>query len=621
MPFRDGRRPYVEPTLPSVFRMFTTETSASLRVGLILPAKVATVSEKWVNVRLDSGLRGSINIRNTHLDPRSESCKAHFWPDQIVTCCVLEIKRDRFELQLAALPNDAAIGFNAPPLMDAAADAEAALRIQRENAESAALAASRALVAAGATAAIVAAASRGALTLRTISHPSFMNATRDEVTAVLRDRPVYEFMFRPSSQGTDHLTLTWKLMEPCHCVHIDIQESDKDRLQPTALGRRLSIDGGRYVYADIDEVIHRHIEPMAQLHRSLRAASKVYRDATQDLVDAELRERLKTEPGRIPYAISPNVDRFGMYTISYLRSSNVHHELVTVTPAGFKWRTLVCPSWHKLVDDFKRHCRTDPRLMQQQAAAQERQQQAAAAAAAGGGASAASGSRFGPSVSASMAAPSSSTGAGMVPRPPPAAYPPAPPLPPVPQPGAYPPPVPPSYPGYPPAGGYGAYAPPAYAPPPPMQGGYASRPPPAYGMPAPQAAPAGYGYPAAPYGQAPVPVAAGPMGGASASVPTAGTGSASSSSAFGFGRSVYAQAPVAAADVPAWAYGGASSASASAPAPSSAVGGAGGYPRSAPFPAATGTNSIPLGGGSGTGSGDAGAAASSSGGRWGPPRA
>lgn len=35
-----------------------------------------------------------------------------------------------------------------------------------------------------------------------------------------------EFYFRPSSKGTDNLTLTWKFYES-NIVHIDIQESDK----------------------------------------------------------------------------------------------------------------------------------------------------------------------------------------------------------------------------------------------------------------------------------------------------------------------------------------------------------------------------------------------------------
>ena len=35
-----------------------------------------------------------------------------------------------------------------------------------------------------------------------------------------------EFYFRPSSQGNDHLTLTWKFYED-NIVHIDIKELDK----------------------------------------------------------------------------------------------------------------------------------------------------------------------------------------------------------------------------------------------------------------------------------------------------------------------------------------------------------------------------------------------------------
>lgn len=71
---------------------------------------------------------------------------------------------------------------------------------------------------------------------RRINHPNFKNITSTKALQTLQSQKVGEFIFRPSSKGTDHLSLTWKFFTNNY-VHIDIQEHDKS--MGASIGNRL----------------------------------------------------------------------------------------------------------------------------------------------------------------------------------------------------------------------------------------------------------------------------------------------------------------------------------------------------------------------------------------------
>ena len=231
------------------------------------------------------------------------------------------------------------------------------------------------------------------------------------------------------------------------------------------MGRKLTI--GDAVYSDLDEILVRFIEPMKKFHADIRKAA-VFRDATQEAVDAEVKQQLQENPARVPYLISPNYKAEGSYIITYITKSQPHHEPITVTPAGFKWRGVVSARVSKLIEDFKQRCRQAPHTQAPVASAASSFAPLAPATSGYGGIS-----RFGPTVPAAAPPPP------MYHQYPPAYAPPPP---------GYAPPNPPGYappnpPGYPPAN-----------PRPPVPWGAYAQPPPAY---YPPAQPAPYGQPPA----------------------------------------------------------------------------------------------------------------------------
>ena len=70
-----------------------------------------------------------------------------------------------------------------------------------------------------------------------------MNITSTAAIKNLMKEDNGEFYFRPSSRGSDHLTLTWKFYEN-NIVHIDIVEEDKPI--GANIGRKLRISDEIY---------------------------------------------------------------------------------------------------------------------------------------------------------------------------------------------------------------------------------------------------------------------------------------------------------------------------------------------------------------------------------------
>ena len=87
-----------------------------------------------------------------------------------------------------------------------------------------------------------------------------------QVTQVLAPAPVGEVIFRPSSKGHNHLTVTLKLTRLGPLLHVDISEEEK----PSAaeLGTALYIGRNERetgeLYDDLDEILVRFVEPLTE---------------------------------------------------------------------------------------------------------------------------------------------------------------------------------------------------------------------------------------------------------------------------------------------------------------------------------------------------------------------
>lgn len=191
---------------------------------------------------------------------------------------------------------------------------------------------------------------------RVIVHPSFHNIGYKEAEVALAKMDQGDVIIRPSSKGVDHLTVTWKVHDGI-LQHIDIREEGKEK--PFSLGHTLLI--GTEEFEDLDEIIARHIQPMAGYARDL-INFKYFRDGDggkKDVMDKIVSDDKKKAPSKIPYFVSASKEFPGKFMLSYLPRNKPRHEFITVSPEGFRYRQRNFHSTNSLFKWFKEHFR-DP---------------------------------------------------------------------------------------------------------------------------------------------------------------------------------------------------------------------------------------------------------------------
>ncbi|XP_018374692.1 PREDICTED: transcription elongation factor SPT6-like [Trachymyrmex cornetzi] len=191
---------------------------------------------------------------------------------------------------------------------------------------------------------------------RVIVHPSFHNISFAETVKLMQTMKQSEAIVRPSSKGADHLTVTWKVTDDI-LQHIDVREEGKENA--FSLGQSLWI--GNEEFEDLDEIIARHVNPMAAYASEL-LDFKYYKPTVEGIKDkAEeiLKEQKKENPNGIPYIISAAKTYPGKFLLSYLPRTRCRHEYVTVTSEGFRFRAQMFGRVSDLLRWFKEHFR-DP---------------------------------------------------------------------------------------------------------------------------------------------------------------------------------------------------------------------------------------------------------------------
>ncbi|XP_064619005.1 transcription elongation factor SPT6-like [Lineus longissimus] len=191
---------------------------------------------------------------------------------------------------------------------------------------------------------------------RVIVHPSFHNIGYRECEKLMHNMEQGEVVIRPSSKGSDHLTVTWKVTDGIS-QHIDVLEEGKENA--FSLGKTLIVNNEEF--EDLDEIIARYIQPMAAHARDIINYKYFVESASgeKDEMDRMCKEEKKAGTHKIPYFVSASKAFPGKFLISYLPRVKTRHEFISVTPSGFKYRNQNFHSIGSLIRWFKDHFR-DP---------------------------------------------------------------------------------------------------------------------------------------------------------------------------------------------------------------------------------------------------------------------
>ncbi|EDV44490.1 uncharacterized protein Dana_GF20387 [Drosophila ananassae] len=388
--YKDYRTPYTKPSAEELFDMLTKETPDSFYVGKCVTAMVTgftyrrpqgeqldnanpvriessdswqcpfchkddfpELAEVWnhfdanacpgqasgVRVRLENGLPGFIHIKNLS-DKQVRNPEERVRVSQMIHVRIIKIDIDRFSVDCSSKTADLKdVNNEWRPRRDAFYDFVTEEQDNRKASDAKAKALKRKTYA-----------------RRVIAHPSFFNKSYAEVVAMLAEADQGEVALRPSSKSKDHLTATWKVADDIF-QHIDVREEGKEN--EYSLGRSLWI--GTEEFEDLDEIIARHITPMALAAREL-IQYKYYKPNTcpvngneRDFMEGILRDEKTRDPKKIHYFFTASRSMPGKFLLSYLPKTKVRHEYVTVMPEGYRFRGQIFDTVNSLLRWFKEH--------------------------------------------------------------------------------------------------------------------------------------------------------------------------------------------------------------------------------------------------------------------------
>lgn len=383
--YKDLRPAYVSPGREELFYMLTKETRDTFSVGKLVLARVIgfvhrkpqseqldnadpeenpetgywqcpfcmkndfpELKEVWnhfdagdcpgqatgIRVSLDNGLVGFIHLKNLS-DKHVKHPEERVQVGQAIHCRVIKVDVERFSIDCSSKSSDLTDRNNEwRPKRDHYYDQEQEDKDLRKEEDAKKQNARQTYV------------------KRIIVHPAFHNKSYNDVIKILADMDQGEAIIRPSSKGSDHLTATWKVCNDIY-QHIDVREEGKENA--FTLGTSLWIANEEF--EDLDEIIARHITPMAAYARDL-LSYKYYRDTCggmKDKMEEILKEEKKKNANKIHYFVSASKNYPGKFLLSYLPRGKCVHEYVSVTPEGFRYRQQIFESLNALLKWFKEH--------------------------------------------------------------------------------------------------------------------------------------------------------------------------------------------------------------------------------------------------------------------------
>jgi transcription elongation factor SPT6 len=334
-PSADRRPPYALPSDWDVLTMLSSETPRTLRVGLIVSVAVTRNLPHYVEVKLDSGLSGMINIQYlVDQAPSSGDTRDIVKRGQTLLGVIIDVKldllNDMFGLELSSRESDVSVGdanFRKVAIDEDFYDVSQAEKdkelLQRRK------------------------RSENDRTRRVIKHPNFHNFNSIQAEAYLAAQQRGDAIVRPSSKGADHLAVTWKVDEGLYqhigtviqtmfylllIPKIDVLDPNADVTKQT-VGQRLIVDNGEHEFADLDELIVNYVQALARRVEELMSHEKykrgsdeairarmflAKRDGQLTLVSGkELNDYITANPSKSIYCFTLNRRRPGHFNIVF----------------------------------------------------------------------------------------------------------------------------------------------------------------------------------------------------------------------------------------------------------------------------------------------------------------
>lgn len=313
-PFEDPREGTIVPDVDELFSMLTGETN--LKVGTVVVGKIVKYRAPRAYVSLNNGLEGTLTI-STPLDD-----------GQTVQCRIINLNKDRFsaDLVLGGRNNQRTVGGSHYEYFDIDAELRDAEELRAAQSKMA----------------------KNGLR-RNIQHPLFRNFNWKQCVEFMRMKAPGSCLFRPSSKGRNHLSLTVKIAENIF-QNIEVKELDKEN--EFTLGTKLRIDDQDF--SDFDEIDAFYVEKLNKNFLNAYRHHKFRQGTTEELV-AFINREINANPKRIPYAVGLSQKHPGKLTLVYRLGVNMPEQVehISVSNKGYRFRGIIYADLNSLIGAFK----------------------------------------------------------------------------------------------------------------------------------------------------------------------------------------------------------------------------------------------------------------------------
>ncbi|KAL8704341.1 MAG: hypothetical protein Q9201_002492 [Fulgogasparrea decipioides] len=328
-PYEEIRESFALLSSEEIFTMFTGETKETLYEGMVVPVSIKKVGEDYIEARMDCGIEGTVPAIEISNRPDIPP-KQLFQQFQTVQAKVMYLNRKTLAATFTLREEELRIPERKdhdrlPGEWDDTQERADKESMKEKNDVS-------------------------GRTQRVIKHPLFKPFNSAQAQEYLGSQARGDVVIRPSSNGADHLAVTWKVSDNIY-QHIDVLELDKS--SQFSSGGTLKI-GGKYTYTDLDELIVNHVKAMAKKVDEMMTHEK-YQNGTKAETERWLSTYTEANPKRSVYAFCIDPKHPGYFFLCFKAGQHAALQSwpVKVIPQAFELQKHPYPNMMTLCNGFK----------------------------------------------------------------------------------------------------------------------------------------------------------------------------------------------------------------------------------------------------------------------------
>lgn len=314
-PFQDPRRNHRDIAEYELFKVITSDSP--INIGDLVLCKSQKVGKNHVFVTLDNGLEGTLwktDIFDNPVEDEIAKMNEMYPRNSLFYARVKGINKTTFKIDLTTRPSKLATHKDVVRVneldeffeIDESTDFKNTHFVQESVVD------------------------RKKYSNRNINHPNFKNFNYSECIRYLKDRPIGDYIFRPSSISSSHLTLTWKFYND---IYSNVTIKEEARPQGASIGSKLIISSE--VYSSLAEIVDRYIKPCEKITKESINNRKFFPSKSIEDLEEKLKSDKMKDPMIIHYLFTINSAFPQFIILAYIPKPNyVTKEYIKVKPNG-----------------------------------------------------------------------------------------------------------------------------------------------------------------------------------------------------------------------------------------------------------------------------------------------